>query len=46
MNNQIKTMQNLGINYSKAKELIDQYLTDKFSKLHSRESEEIMRAVA
>ena len=40
------TVKDLGINYSKAKELIDQYLTDKFSKLHSRESEEIMRAVA
>lgn len=36
----------LGINYAKAKELVDKYLTDQFTKLHSRESEAIMRALA
>ncbi len=36
----------LGISYTKAKELVNQYITDKFTKLHLRESEAIMRTLA
>lgn len=36
----------LGINYKKAQELVDKYITDKITKLHLMESEAIMRALA
>jgi len=36
----------LGLNYEQAKELVDQHITDKLTKLHCRESEVIMRALA
>lgn len=39
-------MSNLGLNYDQAKELVNEYIKDPINKLHLRESEVIMRALA
>lgn len=39
-------MESLGLNYQQAQELVNKYISDLMTKMHSRESEAIMRAVA
>jgi len=39
-------MESLGLNYQQAQELADKYITDPMTRIHLRESEVIMRAVA
>jgi len=39
-------MESLGINYEQAQELVEKYVIDPVTKLHSRESEVFMRALA
>jgi lysyl-tRNA synthetase class 2 len=41
-----KEVENLGIDYKKAKELLEEYVSDEITRLHSVESEAIMRALA
>lgn len=39
-------MSQLGINYQQAQELLNKYIVDSMTKMHSRESEVLMRALA
>lgn len=39
-------MEPLGLNYQQAQELVDTYITDPFTRMHSRETEVIMRSLA
>lgn len=39
-------MESLGLNYQQAQELADKYITDPMTRMHSRETEIIMRALA
>lgn len=39
-------MENLGLNYNQAKDLINKYITDDITRLHCIESEAIMRKIA